>query len=184
MFKLFFRRPKATFSKPERGNIKLVFGLGNPGEKYALTYHNTGQLYINYIAQGPFKKYRNFEFSKEGDLIFIKSIAFMNDSGLAAKEALEYLGLQIENLLVVHDDSDIPLGEYKLSFNQGSAGHNGVQSVAQHLKTQKFFRLRIGVRENQRGKAGEFILKPISKRALATLKQVFSRIDSFQLRSH
>ena len=176
MFKLFSKRPKTTLPNPERGNIKLVFGLGNPGEKYALTYHNAGALYINHLTKGPFKKYKNFEFSKENELIFARSLLFMNQSGRAVREALKYFNLKPENLLVAHDDSDIPFGEYKLSFDQGSAGHNGVSSVLDHLKTQRFFRLRIGVRENQE-KAGEFVLKPISKERLSLLREMFSRIE-------
>ena len=175
MFKLFFSRSKTDSPEPDGGDIRLIFGLGNPGEKYAPTYHNVGQLYVDHIAKGPFKKYRNFEFSKENGVVFIKSLTFMNQSGIAAKEALKYFNLKPENLLVVHDDSDISLGEYKFSFDQGSAGHNGVASIINHLKTQKFFRARIGVRENQK-KAGEFILKPISKKNLLLLREVFSRI--------
>ena len=179
MFKLFFSRPKSKFSKPIGGDIKLIFGLGNPGEEYVSTYHNAGQLYVDHVAKGPFKKCRNFEFSKEGGLIFVKSLTFMNNSGTVAKKALKYFNLKPENLLVAHDDSDLSLGEYKNSFNQGSAGHNGVQSIIDHLKTQEFSRLKIGVRETQKGKAGEFILKPISRQGLSLLKEVFSSIKIF-----
>jgi len=179
MFKLFSIGLKSHSSKPDRGDIKLIFGLGNPGEKYASTYHNVGQIYIDHIAKGNFEKYRNFEFSRGENFIFAKSLTFMNDSGGAVREALRYFNLRPENLLVVHDDSDIALGEYKISFDQGSAGHNGVQSVIDHLKTQRFFRLKIGVRENQRDKAGEFVLKPISKVELPLLKETFSRVKIF-----
>ena len=179
MFKLFHSHPKDKSPKPNRENIQLVFGLGNPGKEYSKTYHNVGQLYIDHTAVGPFEKYRNFEFSKENGLIFVKSRTFMNDSGIAVKGALKYFDLKPENLIVVHDDSDITLGEYKVTFDQGSAGHNGIASIITHLKTQKFFRLRIGVRQNQKGKAGKFILKPISEQGLFTLKEVFSRSKIF-----
>lgn len=176
MFKLFSKRPKANPPEPDRGDIKLIFGLGNPGEKYALTYHNAGALYIDHFAEGPFKKYKSFEFFKENELIFARSLLFMNQSGRAVREALKYFNLKPENLLVAHDDSDILLGEYKFSFDQGSAGHNGVTSIFNHLKTQRFFRLRIGVRENQE-KAGEFVLKSIPKEKLSLLREMFSRIE-------
>ncbi len=176
MFKLFFLRWKDKPPEPRREDIKLIFGLGNPGEKYAETYHNAGQIYVNFITKGPFKKYQDFEFSKEDGRIFVKSLTYMNNSGMAIREALRYFNLKPGNVFIAHDDSDIPLGQYKISFNQGSAGHNGVQSVIDHLKTQNFFRLRIGVRDNQKGRAGEFVLKQISKQHLSTLKEMFSQI--------
>lgn len=177
MFKLFFSRPKAVLEKPGRKNIKLVLGLGNPGGKYAKTYHNAGRLYVERAAKGPFKKYRHFEFSKENGLIFARSFTYMNESGIAAREALRYFNLKPQNLLVAHDESDLPLGKYKISFGQSAAGHNGVQSVIDHLGTKDFFRLKIGIRENQRGKAEEFVLKPMPKRKLDILGKVFSDIE-------
>ena len=177
MFKLFFSHPKIDPSKTNGKDIKMIFGLGNPGEEYALNYHNVGQFYVDLIAKSTFKKYRNFEFSKKDGFIFVKSLTFMNQSGLAAKEALKYFNLKPENLLVVHDDSDIPLGQHKFSFDQGSAGHNGVSSIITHLKTQAFFRERIGVRKNQKIKAGEFVLKSMSKKELDLLKKMFLEIQ-------
>jgi len=178
MFKLFSSRPKEDGAQPTKESIKLILGLGNPGEKYASTYHNIGQLYVEGIANGSFKKYRHFEFSKKSGVIFAKPTTFMNQSGIAAKEALKYFNLKPENLLVVHDDSDILLGEYKITFDRGSAGHNGVQSVIDILKTEKFFRLRIGMRQDGiTTKAGEFVLRPISKSDLSTLRGVFLDIN-------
>ncbi|MCR4261099.1 MAG: aminoacyl-tRNA hydrolase [Candidatus Colwellbacteria bacterium] len=178
MFKLFFSRPKIDPSKAGKKDIRIIFGLGNPGKEYALTYHNVGQLFVDYMAKGTFKKYRNFEFSKEDGVIFVKSLTFMNQSGMAAKEALKYFNLKPENLLVAHDDNDILLGQHKFSFDQGPAGHNGVSSIVTHLKTQSFFRERIGVRKNQKTKAGEFILKSMSKTELDILKKVSLEIQN------
>jgi len=179
MFKLpFFKSKKEEKAqlKPKGVNFKLILGLGNPGSKYEHTYHNAGHLFIDFATKGAFKKYRNFAFAKEDSLIFAKALTYMNQSGLAAREALKYFNLEPKDLLLVHDDSDLPLGEYKITSNQGSAGHNGVQSVIEHLGTQEFGRLRIGVRGKQIGKAGEFILRPMSNKELQILQKGFSTI--------
>lgn len=177
MFKLSFSGPQKDMAPPTLADVKLILGLGNPGAKYASTYHNVGQLYVETIAKGNFKKYRNFEYLKKDGFIFVKPLTFMNQSGTTAREAMKYFNLKPKNILVVHDDSDILLGEHKITFNRGSAGHNGVQSIIDHLKTEKFFRLRIGVRrDGTSDKAGEFVLRPISKTDLSTLENLFLNI--------
>lgn len=165
---------------------KILIGLGNPGKEYENTYHNAGFLAIDFLAgdkkNSPGKKLsaKKFEYSKNKNLIFAKPLTYMNDSGIAVKNALKFFGVSAEELLVIHDDSDIPIGEYKISFERGSAGHKGIESIIQHIHTNKFWRLRIGVRPKEEGgknlpagdaskgqkkerlKAGEFVLKKIS----------------------
>jgi PTH1 family peptidyl-tRNA hydrolase len=105
----------------------------------------------------------------------------MNVSGPAVKQALAYLKLKPEQIAVVHDDSDMIVGNYKISFDQSSAGHKGVQSIINALKTQKFWRIKIGVRpvkEKVRQKSEEFVLKGISKRDESDLALVFGQIIS------
>ena len=100
----------------------------------------------------------------------------MNKSGLFVKEALKKYKAKPEQLLVIHDDSDIELGKYKLSFGRSSAGHKGVQNVINHLKTQKFWRLRIGIRpsqERKRAKADALVLKKIAPANKQLLDKVF-----------
>ncbi|MEK7635549.1 MAG: aminoacyl-tRNA hydrolase [Patescibacteria group bacterium] len=181
-------------------DIRLIVGLGNPGKEYEKTYHNAGFLFIEYIInKNPAKiknqksKIKNFEFIKTDGLIFIKSLTFMNESGIAVKEVMKYFKVNLEEILIVHDDSDIELGNYKLSFGRGSAGHNGVESIIRALKTKNFWRLRIGIgkvssikfqvskekaglpAEAYRAKAGDFVLKKISKKDLEILNQIFTK---------
>ena len=107
----------------------------------------------------------------------------MNESGVAAKSALNYFKAKPGELLVMHDDSDIELGKWKLSWNKSSAGHLGIESVIKNLKTEKIWRLRIGIRpKNQttkpvtRIKARDLVLKKIKKTDIVVLQNVFEEI--------
>ena len=181
--------------------IKAVLGLGNPAPEHQNTYHNVGVNLIDFLADGSkFQKVsgKRFEYiqlplsnisvnqlpnqhKSANNLILIKLLLFMNQSGMAAREAVSYFKLKPEEIAVAHDDSDMTLGNYKTSFDQRSAGHKGVQSVINILKTQKFWRIKIGIRppqEKVRKKSEEFVLKKISKKDAVTLRNVFSKITA------
>lgn len=148
--------------------MKIIVGLGNPGEKYNKTRHNVGFMLIDFIAQEhnltwhEDKKF-NAHTAKYDDTILIKPMTYMNNSGQAVQAILSYykllpkkLGiLKTKNsdlseiLTVIHDDLDIDFGKYKISINSRSAGHNGVQSIIDHLKTKNFKRIRIGIKDNK-----------------------------------
>ncbi|MBI5306200.1 peptidyl-tRNA hydrolase [Candidatus Wolfebacteria bacterium] len=165
-------------------DIKLIIGLGNPDEKYEKTCHNAGFLFIDYLNnQQPIK------------IKTLKSDVFMNESGIFIAKIIKKTKLKPEEILIIHDDSDIELGKYKFSFGRGSAGHNGVESIIKSLKTKNFWRLRIGIRpkvsnikdqvsrkkaglpaETQRAKAGDFVLKKINKKDFDVLEKVFEII--------
>lgn len=164
--------------------LGLIFGLGNPDEKYIKTYHNAGFLFADFLAEefrtSDFKRAGKADFMlvKAGEIAVAKSLNFMNDSGGAVKEALRYCGFKPDSLLVAHDDADILLGSYKISFGRGAAGHKGVLSVINALKTQNFWRLRIGIRpkSGKRLKAGDFVLKEIGKGQMVTLEDLFRKV--------
>lgn len=126
----------------------IVIGLGNPGKKYQHTRHNVGWMVLDAFAareSASFEEKKIFQstVAQVGDLVLAKPTTFMNDSGLAASALIKQFG---EQLVVIHDEINIPLGEVKCSFDRGSGDHNGVQSIIDHLGHQKFFRIRIGVR--------------------------------------
>src|SRR3989344_1057370 len=129
--------------------FKLVMGLGNPDKKYEKTYHNAGFIFIDGLTKkekAGWEKIKTFEFCKLDGVIFAKTLVYMNSSGMAAKEALSYFKLKPEAMLVIHDDSDIYIGSYKLVHGRGAGGHHGVESIIESLGTKNFWRLRIGVR--------------------------------------
>jgi PTH1 family peptidyl-tRNA hydrolase len=162
----------------------MVLGLGNPGARYKNTFHNAGFLFINFLT-GKFlafkkpSKNKNFEYAAANNLIFVKPLTFMNESGAAAKSAMNHFKIKPAKILAVHDDSDIELGKYKFSFGRGSAGHKGAESVIKSLGTKNFWRLRIGVsRKSKKTKASDFVLRKISKEDLKKMEEVFKLIKN------
>ena len=130
-------------------NISLIVGLGNPGKEYAHTFHNVGQMLLLSLcgSEGFSNPRSSFFYKKNGNFSFIIPKTFMNESGIAVSDALTYFKNNSEQLLVVHDDTDLELGDIKLQFGRGDAGHNGIKSIIKHLGTDSFWRLRIGVRK-------------------------------------
>lgn len=162
-------------------NIHLVLGLGNPSDEYLHTYHNIGRLFVETVVGQSFEtpSKKPFSYSKRDGIIFAHANTFMNESGKAAKEALSYFEIEPKHLLIAHDDSDMTVGTWKLSFDQRSAGHKGIQSIIDALGTQEFWRLKIGIRpanERTRKKAEEFVLKKISKKDQKIFEEIFGDI--------
>ena len=147
--------------------MKIIVGLGNPGEKYEKTRHNAGFIAVDFLIKKQnliWQKNKKFnvEMCKNNDTIFIKPQTFMNNSGQATRLILEYYKLlnkkfgilPIKNLdlseilTVIHDDIDIEFGKIKIATNSGSAGHRGVQSIIDYIKTKNFKRIRVGIRRS------------------------------------
>lgn len=138
-------------------NIKIIAGLGNPGLKYKNNRHNVGFLALDYILNDgdgfmtatPSHEFKSDVFTWQGEtgkVIFLKPQTFMNDSGQALKACCSFYKVDLpKNLLVAHDEIDLPFGEIRVSKNASAAGHNGIKSIIQDLGTQDFLRLRIGV---------------------------------------
>ncbi len=136
--------------------MKIIVGLGNPGEKYNNTRHNAGFLAIDYLIgdlkleigqlQNNFKsQILEFEINDE-KIVLVKPQTFMNESGTAVKAICDFYKIDAkENLLIIHDDSDLPLGIIKTTGSSSSAGHNGVADIIEKLGSQDFHRIRIGV---------------------------------------
>ena len=163
------------------GAKKLVIGLGNPGREYEDTYHSVGALAVRAIAGTlAWKPYKKLFLSASSDgTAFVLPLVFMNESGRAASAAAKKFGTPPEDIVLVHDDSDLPVGTYKISIGRGSAGHKGAQSVIEALGTNAFTRIRIGIRpprEARRRKAGEFVLKKISPRDRAVFEKIFASL--------
>jgi len=143
--------------------MKIIVGLGNPDKKYDGTRHNVGFMILDHLAGADTwrenKKFRALTLEKNGDL-FVKPLTYMNRSGESVQAILSYyhllpkkLGLFkikdvdiSDTLVVIHDDLDVDLGKYKATNDSRSAGHRGVESIINQLHTQKFKRLRIGIR--------------------------------------
>lgn len=120
-----------------------IVGLGNPKEKYQHNRHNVGHMFVDYLKSS-FDKTQDKQNFKA-----IKTDCFMNQSGIFVKKMVKNWNLEIENLIVIHDDLDIPLGKFKIQKGNGPQLHNGLESIESHLKTKDFLRVRIGVDARQ-----------------------------------
>jgi PTH1 family peptidyl-tRNA hydrolase len=136
----------------------LVAGLGNPGREYVRNRHNVGFLVTEELARrhdGAWKSKFNGQLAEiriDGHRVaLVKPETYMNDSGRTVKAAMQFFKLEPDAVLVVHDESDLELGRLQARKGGGLAGHNGLRSIAQHLGTQEFLRLRVGVGRPGRG---------------------------------
>ena len=133
----------------------LVVGLGNPGREYARNRHNAGYLVVDELARrhgGSWKSKFSGQMAEVragGELL--KPETYMNDSGRSVGPAAAFFKLEPSDVLVVHDEGDFDLGRLELKVGGGLAGHNGLRSIADHLGTRDFLRLRIGVGRPERG---------------------------------
>jgi PTH1 family peptidyl-tRNA hydrolase len=162
--------------------MKLIVGLGNPGEEYRQTRHNVGFMVVDEIAGR-----RGLQWRNEGQVSFAKNFGapeflmakpktFMNLSGFAVAEFLHYRNVELSDLLVVVDDVDLPLGRMRAK-SRGSAGtHNGLKSIVEQLGTTAFSRLRIGVgRGDRRRDLADYVLAKFEAAELAALNDVVTR---------
>ncbi len=136
----------------------LVVGLGNPGREYARNRHNVGWMVVEELARrhgGSWKSKFSGQLAEirlDGHKVaLLKPETYMNESGRSVAAAARFFKLEPDAVLVVHDEGDFDLGRLQARKGGGLGGHNGLRSVAQHLKTQDFLRLRIGVGRPERG---------------------------------
>lgn len=134
--------------------MKLLVGLGNPGAKYEKTRHNAGFWWLDLIAyqqRAAFRRESRFQgatakvATPDGELWLLKPETFMNNSGQAVAALVAYYKIAAKDILVAHDELDLPAGGAKLKFAGGLSGHNGLKSIASNLGTQDFWRLRLGI---------------------------------------
>jgi len=136
----------------------LVVGLGNPGREYAGHRHNVGQMVVDELARRHGGSWRSkfsgqlAEIRLDGHkLALLKPETFMNESGRSVGAAMRFFKLEPDAVLVIHDEGDLERGRLQLRLGGGLGGHNGLRSIASHLKTQDFLRLRVGVGRPGRG---------------------------------
>ena len=166
--------------------MKLIVGLGNPGTEYQQTRHNVGFLVVDELAKNVNEsfekdKYTFSEVASTDDLILAKPQTFMNNSGEAVKYLLEKYMLLENSLVVVHDDLDIPLGQYKIQHAVGPKVHNGISSIEQRINTDQFTRVRVGVDHrdpNNRISGEAYVLQNFTKEERGILSGVIHTIAS------
>lgn len=167
--------------------MKLIVGLGNPGEKYRNNRHNVGFLTLDRLAAklGALKWNMSKKFSAEiiqtKEYILAKPVTFMNESGRSVATICHFYKVKYEDLYLVHDDLDITLGNYKIQHGKGPQIHNGLRSVEDALGTDKFWNVRIGVENRQvRGNKGipgvVYSLQDFTESERSEVEQVMEKV--------
>lgn len=159
IFKKLFQRQRNPES--EDREMKLVVGLGNPGQKYEGTRHNVGFQVIDHcekslnipLNQSKFKGLYGFDHVNSEKIFLLKPLTFMNLSGESVVPLMKFYKMSVENLLVIYDDLDLKPGAIRLRQKGSHGGHNGMRSIISHLGTEEFNRIRIGIGRPEPGRS-------------------------------
>lgn len=164
--------------------MKVVVGLGNPGERYKKDRHNVGFMVVDELVRvvggDDWKRVEKFkaEAVREGEVFLIKPQTFMNNSGESVSSIVNFYKVEMDDLWVVHDDLDVELGEYKIQKGVGPKVHNGVNDIEEKLGKRDFWRVRIGV-DNRDGKkvpGDEYVLGKFTKEERSLLFGVIEKV--------
>lgn len=168
--------------------LKLLVGLGNPGQQYAQTRHNVGFLFLEHLVTefgNTWTKEAKFQawiancHIGSNKILLLKPDTFMNRSGQAVGKVARYYKLAPEEILVIHDELDFAAGIVKLKSSGGHAGHNGLRDIIAHLSSKDFYRLRIGIGHPNAGKiVADYVLSNFSKLEASLIIEVFYQIDA------
>ncbi|SNR82435.1 aminoacyl-tRNA hydrolase [Desulfurobacterium atlanticum] len=159
--------------------VKLVVGLGNPGKEYAKTRHNVGWMVLDKVAnqfEEPFSK-EKFKGviaeiqSPHGKVILLKPLTYMNRSGESVAEAVKFYKLNPEEILVISDDLDMPVGKVRMRKEGKHGGHRGLMSIEEKLGSSRFPRIKIGIgRPERKEMVANYVLQPFSKEQLPIIE--------------
>ncbi|MDD4122937.1 MAG: aminoacyl-tRNA hydrolase [Candidatus Pacebacteria bacterium] len=172
------------FNLFQKNNKTIIFGLGNKDKEYEKTPHNIGKEFLIYFQEKEsfpafsLNKNINGYISQKDNIILVIPNTYMNVSGICVAKAIKYFKTKKENIIVIHDDADLFIPNFKISNTQ-SAGHKGIESIFKNLKFKDFYRIRIGVRkEYQREKALDLVLKKFTTENYTEVVNNFDNIYS------
>lgn len=164
--------------------MKVIIGLGNPGKKYEETRHNVGFMTIDKISKEwgiPVQQAKFRALVGEGRIDFekvllVKPQTYMNLSGESVVEILHFYKLTEEDIVVIYDDLDLPLGQLRLREKGSAGGHNGIKSIIQHLGTQEFKRIKIGIDRPLPGRSvSDYVLQTFSASDTETIQKAIEQ---------
>ena len=168
--------------------MKLIVGLGNPGKQYENTRHNIGFMVLdNYLKNEKWSNKFNAMYVEKNingeKVLFVKPLTFMNNSGNAVGEFVRYFDILASDILVIQDDLDLAVGNYKLKVHSSSGGHNGIKSIISCLDNQDFPRLKVGIGSDNKDQVIDYVLGKFNKIELETINILMPTflkiIDSF-----
>lgn len=158
--------------------MKLIVGLGNPGDKYKNNRHNVGFILLDEFVSKHGKSFENSTkmnslITQVNDLHICKPQKYMNNSGDSVLKMSKFYKISPDNIYVIHDDLDLEFGVIKVQFGRGSAGHNGVQDIIEKLGTKDFWRVRIGIgRPSDNTPIEDYVLKDFTLEQIAWLREL------------
>ena len=166
--------------------MNIIACLGNPEKVYAKTRHNIGFIIGEYLAQDFNISVNQKSFSSHigsgkfsgFDILMLFPQTYMNNSGVAVQQAMNYYKVKPTNLIVIHDEIELPFGQFRLKFGGGHKGHNGIRSIAQHIGTADFHRVRFGVGRpsNPNIEVSDYVLSNFLKEELVEIEHLFHDI--------
>lgn len=164
--------------------MKLIVGLGNPGREYKNTRHNIGFQLLDFIA-----KDKGFNIEKEKfnalfyeynynneKILLVKPLSFMNLSGEVVNKFIKYYKVDLEDVLIIHDDLDMSLGRIKFVFNSSSGGHNGIKDIERCLNTKEYARLKIGISNDKSRDTKDYVLSKFSKEETKIIDDCYGKL--------
>lgn len=161
--------------------MKLIVGLGNPGENYNWTRHNVGFELLDFLASSKELKFDKKKFNAlyvevfiNGEkVILIKPLSFMNLSGSVVRDYVNFYKISLNDILVIQDDLDMNFGRIKIVFNSSSGGHNGIKDVEQSLGSRSYARLKIGISNDKLIDTKDYVLGKFSRSERENLLEIF-----------
>ncbi|KRM92967.1 aminoacyl-tRNA hydrolase [Liquorilactobacillus cacaonum] len=169
--------------------MKLVIGLGNVGKEYEETRHNVGFMVLDALAKKEEVKFNKIkdeaslaDFIVNGEkIMLVKPLTYMNESGRSVRPLMDFYKISEEDIIVVHDDMDLPVGHLRLRQKGSAGGHNGIKSIIAHLGTQEFKRIKIGIDHPQRVSVVDWVLSKFTKEQKNELeKGIEQAIDAIE----
>lgn len=165
--------------------VKLVVGLGNPGDEYKNTRHNIGFMFLDYVTNNANfvvnKKFNAMEYETviNGEkVLFIKPLTYMNLSGETVIKYVNFYKIQLNDVLIIQDDLDMDIGRYKLMFKHSAGGHNGIKSIISCLGSSEFLRLKIGISKTDNDTIN-YVLGKFNNNEMKILSNVFYELKYF-----
>lgn len=161
--------------------MKLVVGLGNPGNEYKKTRHNVGFMVLDsYLGEVHWSnKFKGLYYEKNVNgekYVFLKPQTYMNLSGISVSSFVKFYKLTFKDVLIIHDDLDLPVGKFRIKINSSSGGHNGIKDIIASLHTDAFARVKIGISQDTNKDTKDYVLGNFSKEELIKIENNFNSI--------
>ncbi|MBU0671258.1 MAG: aminoacyl-tRNA hydrolase [Patescibacteria group bacterium] len=155
--------------------MKLIVGLGNPGDKYKNSKHNIGFMILDHFVKDfKIEKKLETEIIKDKDIIYAKPQTFMNESGRAVSKIAQYYKVKPKDVIIIVDDKDLPFGKLRIRKEGSSGGHNGLKSIIEYLGTKDFTRLRVGILDPDKKikDTSKYVIKDFSRKQKKELSNI------------